>query len=316
MITVTKVEKLKGALPRKIDVLVACASFEARGLTACEIFDQNDVAHVALFHFDPTEADTTQSIRTFDKHFPGKLAYHTMNHSKPESIARAIMSALPFENSKDKEFVVDISTFTKEALLVLLKFFTLFKDSFPNVTFFYRTADVSQVLSNGILQIRSVPGYMGDFEPELPLHIIVLSGFEFERAKGIIDTIEPDYITIGSGAKKESISDEMHDDNVHFTSQLSSYYSNENVNTFECSLRDPICVRDTIIKLIKQCPKRNYVIAPLNNKISTIGAGLAAIENPNIQICYAQMASYNPNYSTPSDNCIIFKLNNLTQAQT
>ena len=47
---------------------------------------------------------------------------------------------------------------------------------------------------------------MGEIEEYKPLHLVLLSGFEISRAKEIIDTIEPDYISIGFGDKNRSIS--------------------------------------------------------------------------------------------------------------
>jgi hypothetical protein len=47
----------------------------------------------------------------------------------------------------------------------------------------------------------------------------------------------------------------------------------------------------------------------LNNKISTIGAGLAAIENESIQLTYAKPAIYNvEGYSKANDDIYIFDL--------
>lgn len=37
----------------------------------------------------------------------------------------------------------------------------------------------------------------------------------------------------------------------------------------------------------------NIIIAPMSNKISTLGVAYAALKNPNIQICYASTNQYN-----------------------
>ena len=53
----------------------------------------------------------------------------------------------------------------------------------------------------------------------------------------------------------------------------------------------------------------NTVIAPMNNKISTVGAALAALKNPNIQISYAQADIYNVvGYSMPNDDYYLGEL--------
>jgi hypothetical protein len=52
----------------------------------------------------------------------------------------------------------------------------------------------------------------------------------------------------------------------------------------------------------------NIVVCPMNTKISTIGVGLAALQNNKIQIAYARAIEYNEaGYSTPSDMTTIFE---------
>jgi hypothetical protein len=49
----------------------------------------------------------------------------------------------------------------------------------------------------------------------------------------------------------------------------------------------------------------------MNNKISTLGAGLAAFENPNIQLTYVQANQYNlVGYSEAGDDFIFWKFEN------
>lgn len=53
----------------------------------------------------------------------------------------------------------------------------------------------------------------------------------------------------------------------------------------------------------------NLVVAPMNSKISTLGAALAARVNPDIQLCYAPAVTYNfENYSKPCDCAISFTI--------
>ena len=150
---------------------------------------------------------------------------------------------------------------------------------------------------------------MGDINPNNPLHLVVLSGFEYDRAKEIIDTLEPDRISIGFGTKSGSISEELFEMNKSFTNKLMAYYSTDLIDTFEHSLIEPEETSLALETIIKTYPSHNVVIAPLNNKISTIGAGLAALRHPNVQICYSQMAEYNTEqYSLATESCHVFKI--------
>ena len=47
----------------------------------------------------------------------------------------------------------------------------------------------------------------------------------------------------------------------------------------------------------------------MNTKLSTLGAALAAVERPEIQLCYARAIEYNESgYSTPSNQVTIFTM--------
>ncbi|WP_298535709.1 hypothetical protein [uncultured Algibacter sp.] len=75
-----------------------------------------------------------------------------------------------------------------------------------------------------------------------------------------------------------------------------------NSQIFKIFWTDQIKTRDEILKYVSQFEDRNVVIVPMNNKISTIGAGLAAIENKNIQLSCLQTNSYNlKGYSETGD---------------
>jgi len=50
----------------------------------------------------------------------------------------------------------------------------------------------------------------------------------------------------------------------------------------------------------------NRIIVPLNTKISTLAAGILALENPSIQVCYSEPEIYNfDGYSKEGDNVTI-----------
>ena len=83
---------------------------------------------------------------------------------------------------------------------------------------------------------------------------------------------------------------------------------------FSCS--NPWETKESILEQIKKYGDDNTVIAPMNTKISTIGAAIASWEEEKIQICYAQAIRYNyANYSTPGDTCYVFELPELFALQ-
>lgn len=294
-------------LPEKIDYFLMCASYEDRSMSFYDYVDVDRVRNFELFYFEEFLNFTSYNINKYEEKF--HINKHALNISNPISMADRLTYC--FSNITGiPNIVVDISTFTRESLLILLKFISLNRKKFSKIYLFYRCAEVASELSSMVAQIRSVLGFMGNIELGKPLHLILLNGFETQRAKEMIDTIEPDFISIGSGAKEKSISDNLYDNNKNFTEQLIAYYRDgRNINSFNYSLIDSNEVKNTILSIVNRNLDHNYVLVPLSNKLSTVGAGLAGLENDAIQLCYSEVSNYNiEGYSKALDICFIEEL--------
>ncbi|MGQ1305788.1 hypothetical protein [Acinetobacter baumannii] len=296
------------SLPKKIDYFLMCASYEDRTLTFYDQIEDSRINKFKLFYFKEFLKYTEINIKKYENKF--NISKYILSISSPISIADSLVECFS-DLERKSNVVVDISTFTRESILIILKYLSLNSDKFSEIYFFYRCANVSSDLSSIVRQIRSVLGYMGELEEYKPLHLVLLSGFEISRAKEIIDTIEPDYISIGFGDKDKSISTGLFEINKDFTEKIISYYRNEEVlNIFNHSLIDIYEVKKTILNLVDKNPSHNFVVVPLSNKLSTVGAGLAALENSKIQLCYSEVENYNiDNYSQIMDECFVELLN-------
>lgn len=59
-------------------------------------------------------------------------------------------------------------------------------------------------LSKGVRIIRSVVGYSGDMSPIKDLLLIILVGFEYERAQTLIEVFEPNKLYLGMALPTDS----------------------------------------------------------------------------------------------------------------
>ena len=212
--------------------------------------------------------------------------------------------------------LIDITTFTHEGLLILVRFLSAFKEKIGNLFFCYTGAEdydpkqndpQLKWLTKGIKTIRSVLGFPGVHDPSKPNHLIILFGFESDRTQRLIQNFEFEEVSLGFGAKNSSISNSHYEINRSRHEELLKLYPF--AKGFEFSLTDPVAAKSQIVEQIEKLPNHNTVVVPLNNKLSTIGAGLLAIENPRIQLCYVRAHEYNLNsYSTPSEKFFLFKL--------
>jgi len=222
-------------------------------------------------------------------------------------------------NHSPATYVIDITSFTHEALLIVLRVLAVHRKPTDRITCLYNGASEYSVglpaeekwLTKGVGEIRSVLGYSGQIIPTQKTHLIVLVGFETERAERIIAAYEPNELSLGYGSLLESISPPLHDLNRKFHKKLREKYRKVSEFTFSCE--DAFAAKAAVLKQANARPDFNVFIAPMNTKISTVGVALAAFDNQAIQLCYASAERYNfEAYSTPSDDCYFFDLPPLT----
>lgn len=238
-----------------------------------------------------------------------------------ETLFKSMAEAIEKTSSR---ILIDITSFSHELLSVLIAIIeglnainrvTLLYVGAKEYSFNTESGDVW--LSRGVRQIRSVLGFPGAMLPSKKLHLILLAGFEVERAAEVILQYEPASLSIGLGKKELSVSTEHHEKNKIFFDKLVDFIENQEsfsecAHHFEFSCLDPKQTKDMILEHIDSLnlmDSKNIVICPLNTKLSTVGATLAAIERPSIQICYAEPLEYNiDGYASPGHEVSIIEL--------
>ncbi len=235
-----------------------------------------------------------------------------------DAFARAMTENIPA--SSTGAVFIDITTFTHEQLLILLRVLDRFHPTakiYMGYTgagkYSTNTAIEDIWLSRGIAQIRTVLGYPGSFAPSKKLHLTILVGFEHERAAAVIEQFEPARLTLMCGDPSHSVSADHYETNKRFFEELRKFVertrlTQTEVETLNFSCVDPFSARDTVLRLATQSDDYNVVVCPMNTKISTVGVGLAALRDQRIQIAYARAIEYNEaGYSTPSDMATVFE---------
>lgn len=212
---------------------------------------------------------------------------------------------------------IDLTGFTRESLAILIYLAKWRLASGSQLTgFYHRAAKYGRTpkkgwLSQGVREVRSILGYAGQMRISADTHLLLLAGFETERAQEIIDTIEPSVLSLGIIGNPKSLGTEPnpHDEALkEFTSRVMSFYSSTGIEEFEFSSSDPLFTRDRLLA-VARASSRNVVVSCLNSKPAMVGACLAAIEYPMIQLIYAQPLFYNTtSYSEPSGKVLSFSI--------
>lgn len=308
-------DKLNNVLNNNFDVFLASASFEERCISIYNSLKESKNFKYKLVSASmPHEEFIKTNLKIFlENGFDVIEVNNSEQTNSAINILRKIVSIL--DSKPNASFLIDITTFTRQTLLILLRLLRNFLTKRNRITFIYTPAeDYSTNLSNkdkwltkGILNVDSVFGYLGLIRPTRPYHLIILMGYEVERASSLINEYEPSKISIGYADKMNSISEELYEINKEKFNELLAEFPN--AEPFEFSCTTILECKKQILERSKKYEEYNVVISPMNNKISTICCALSAFENREIQLSIAIPALYNfENYSVPSKQCFIFEL--------
>lgn len=294
------------------------ASFEERCLSVARNIDVERVSHAYVMcnQSRDTVGSRDENRDSFLELFGNKSEKISFRMKNSVSIVEAVVDIIRKVIREDeKNLVVDISTFTHEMLLILIKVLHEKKENFETILFAYNGAKEYSVgdtpenkwLSKGCKLIRNVYGYPGTSRITRKNHLIVLTGFEIERATKLIGEINPDYLTLGDGIEptENEHSKPMKYFKERFNEWKNSFPAMETDN-FDFSCRDVRKTVESIQSIISKNGDRNYILVPLNTKLSTLAVGIVALRDPSIQVYYSIPEIYNYcAYSTPSDNVSI-----------
>lgn len=304
-----------------IDVFICSASFEDRCKSVTDSLghvriNRSIIAYNQDFYPLIENNLTHLTTKLIERTTRNQLATLALDTTNPiwtaDHIAQEVGTAL---RAGADRVVIDITTFTRESLLILVRFLKQSLKASDSVEFLYAHAGEYSIgdqyedkwLSKGIREVRSVLGYPGDILPSRRNHLIILVGFEDGRAISLSRECEPALISLGLADSAEAGTDPHQRSNEHRFARLKS--SLDSAQEFIFKGYDAEATYNILKDRVSAAEDLNTIIAPMNTKISTLAAARLALENKSIQICYAQASIYNySHYSSPGDNFYLFSL--------
>lgn len=310
-----EVNEVNDAISAVCELLICSASYEERSLSVPLNLSSDGPRSVMILKNANVAGKGSEHADRIVKHFPQAAEVFEITKfaavRTADLLSDAIQKQLELGVSK---ICVDVTTMTHETLLIVFRLLNyLLKEDHHSVTYLYNpaaeydpgTPQDKKWLSKGVSHVGSILGFSGDLLPSRKNHLVVLVGFEVNRASGLIDVFEPASMSFGYG-DQSSFNEEHRRVNEKKHKRLSARYSN--AEHFGFSPSDAYQVRDQILSHAQEHSDKNLIVAPMNTKISTLGCALAALANPRIQLCYASAVTYNSgNYSKPSEECLIFQ---------
>lgn len=317
--------QLSARFENGVDIFVCAASFEER-CRSIAAGVAGKVRHAIVVRNRESLSSSELEAVKLRELFEGRSREVILSLSSPVESANVLANEVINQvcSADNSKVFIDITTFTHEQLLILLGLIHARAPS-ADIALGYTSAGeystnttVDDVwLSRGVTNIRSVLGYSGLLSPSKRLHLMLLVGFESERAQTIIERMEPAHISLGIGNEAESVSAKHFATNDKFYKKVHDFVGQQlstatEIDTFRFSCIDPLAARDAILAHTAKYSDFNTVICPMNTKISTVGAGLAAFVEKRLQLIYALPLEYNEKgYSTPGTSVSVFELNRL-----
>jgi hypothetical protein len=321
------------------DLFICSASYEDRCQSFIKYCPAGKLLYAMVCHTAEYSSEVSNNLKCIENLLREKnIQYESITLYHKDSIESAdhIMMYLDkiIPQQKVKNVIIDVTTFTHEMTLILL---WLFKEKYNNidVTFAYSNAEnynpsvtnsedeedvekkiLDKWLSKGIDDIRSVLGYPGTLLPAKSTHLVIVVGYEYDRALSIIAEVEPSSLSLLFGKSDSFTTTDKHrgarEQFEYVAKDSLSFLPEDKIFTYDISCNNPKKakhnLRDHFENIKDSISDKNIVVFTMNNKISTLGVGLLALERKDIQLCYAPALIYNyANYSSPGNNCYLFK---------
>jgi len=322
MATKVDLSEIGRQLPASIDIFICTASFEERCTTVAGALSARVGQAIVIKNIE-SFTSASRHVERLRAIFPNNCAEVELSLSSPTQTADALKDLVCEKIGRLERgtVVIDITTFTHEQLLILLALVQNAPRKAEIILAYNGAAEYSTNtdedhvwLSRGVRRVRSVLGYPGRLIPTKPLHLVVLVGFESERAQSLIEMMEPAMLSLGVGDPKHSVSSKHYARNQKFFDKLQQFLkrqSNQQPRTyqFQFSCVDPVMAQQSVLNHVRKFAAFNTVICPMNTKLSTVGVGMAAMQDDALQVVYAEADEYNEaGYSTPGDKITISRL--------
>lgn len=292
------------------DLFVCCASYEARSLTAMRCLHAGYGAMKGLVYVNKEFAHSDRATRSNLYAMIAGLARHVDNVDVSEGSLfdarlqlEALKGGLGLATDADWSYrtvTIDATTFNREALLLVCGLLASLNPR-PQIRVLYTSPQKhGEWLSRGVRKVRNVVGFAGTRDPQLPTALVLLSGFEGERALKIVDEHEPSKLFVGVGDPPTS--GEFLSRNL---SEQQLMLARQDVQKFVFPASDLAGAYESVSSIVRSCDdKFNVVIAPMSTKLSTLAVLRLAVERPEVQVTYCVPGEYNTVDYSSGERCV------------
>jgi hypothetical protein len=290
------------------DLYLTSAGFEERTLTATESLDSEyeadwGIVYVNKEYFKRSNSEVTKTHLKKQKESLEKNCKNVdvLMGSWLEADEQLYTLRDGFQNFAGRDnlnITVDVTSFNRESLLVAFNILYSLSNNITTRVLYVSPEEHGEWLTKGHRLVRNVIGFAGIQNSSKPTLLIILSGFEKDRAVSTIEEIEPGKVLMGIGnpPTKETFLEENLQKQELVLSQQATDRFRFSADSISDSKKD---IKEVIQEYTDDY---NLVLSPMSTKLSTLGAWGAARESREVQVVYTIPSEYNlKNYSSGSE---------------
>jgi hypothetical protein len=195
-----------------------------------------------------------------------------------------------FVNAEKLNITLDFTTFPRGELLTVL-YYLRHLSSMGSMRLLYVSPEgYGDWLSEGYTQTIVPPFFEGPSSLDKKMALLLLTGFEKERAIQLIDDIQPATVIIGK--PKPGTSDKFMDTSDRIVNQLVSTRKVES-KIYEVPANDPFRCQLCIESIINEHTNYDFLVAIMGSKLEVLGTYLAYEKSKNFRVIYGLPLIYN-----------------------
>ncbi len=293
--------------PLPSDVIVTVASWEHRFILGFDdLIKKTRSKYVLMFiyteYYDWSKKNI-EAATELCRNNNIKLVSHKLNFETPLETWKAVIPAVEELIGKGATITLDISTMPRETTWIICDLL-----STRNVTTQYAYHKPVEYTEDWLSRDPGRPRFVyklsGIYKLGLPTTLVILSGFDVERAKQLVRFYEPENLIIGL-----QIGNQHKNNERNRKKHESGFSRNKEIRWFDV---DGFSLQETVEALeeyIGECVNdSNVVLTSLGPKTSSLAIFKYHLKYPQTSIAYAPSNEFNKDYSHGLEVTIYDKL--------
>ena len=259
-------------------------------------FEKEPFSRVILVSYTEYEKYTkehTSAVIAFCKE--KKIQYQIIELSYSNNIASWHTLVKFFEANSFFGYTItlDISTIPRDLLWLFLYFF---KQSLKSIKYvYYKPLNYNKEwLSKDPSNPRLLLKHSGISKLDIDIALVIISGFDTERIRHLIDFYEPTVVYLGIQQGTQFENDIRNNIDIH----LNDYKGYYEINQFSIDSYSPDNGFEAVSNVIKKVKNYNIIISSLGPKPSSLALYKCYMDNPEIALAYVPCVEYNIKYSS------------------